>query len=667
MNTWKITLQEDRKYPISQELFGIFLEDINFACDGGLNANRVNNYSFDGVYQDTACRSEKADYLRYWHVENGQLVSACEDPLSENSRYAILRTAGGKAVVTNKGYNGGKAYGQVGAIPVTGGQDYVFSTYVRNTNFNGKIFVSIAGDDRLPRTERKEFSLHSRRWEQIQIEIKGTSSGYGVLKIEAEGTGEFHLDCVEFREKSVWGENDPKWRYGKLRKDLVEAIAVLKPKFMRFPGGCVVEGENGGNEYNWKDTVGELYERKSKYNIWSERMPDGGYNQSYQIGFYEYFCLCEDLGMKPLPTLWAGFNCQIRAMCREEAAPEIPLEDPRFQTEVIDSYLDLIDFANGTDSGSKWAALRMKMGHPEPFGLDRIGVGNENWGEGYLKKFGAIERAVHEKYPEMQLVISCHHSSDIQVLAPIWDYIKKHHPNVIVDEHAYMEPEWFVRQEHRYDGYQRGTAKVYVGEYAANNIPSPGVANNENGNYFQSALAEAVFLCGLERNGDVVAMSSYAPLLNLAGCHQWRHNLIDFNPETVCLTANYLVQRAFSSADGCCYIPTVQDTLDSTVVSCVENRQGVRYLRVVNLRQEALSVEVSTGRTLSQVRCETIASPEGLYVKNRLGFYGKPDYRICSTFREAEVQGSCFSLTLPPQSVNVLAITQEGKEGECHV
>ena len=250
-------------------------------------------------------------------------------------------------------------------------------------------------------------------------------------------------------DADYWGAGDPKWRYGKLRRDLVETIQALHPAFLRFPGGCIVEGVTPGNEYRWKDTVGSLAARRQQYSMWSFKMPDGSsYSQSYQIGFYEYFCLCEDLKAKPLPTLFAGIACQS------------PGRDPRhmdinsatFRNNVIQDYLDLIEFANGDPESSSWAAVRRDMGHPEPFGLDMIGVGNENFGADYVAKFDMISEAIHERYPDMLCVMSAGLFPFQPAMKRSWDHARAlaatdsgAHDSatgdaIIVDEHSYHSP-----------------------------------------------------------------------------------------------------------------------------------------------------------------------------------------------------------------------------------
>ena len=379
----QISLNSYPKSPVqaSRNLYGIFFEDINYSCDGGINANMVNNYSFDGIFFSNEELKAVDDPLRYWGIDNGDFESGTVNPLHPNSRYGRIRV-NERTVLTNLGFNGLKAHKEKCAMSIKQGHTYLFDCWIRADEFTGTIEVQVTDESGQPLTSSSSSEASDNGWKKFSCELSGTASGYGKLELQLKGTGTLDIDCVSLMDADYWHKDDPKWRYGKLRKDLIEALAGLKPTFMRFPGGCIVEGQLPGNEYNWKDTVGELYERKSNYNLWSEKVPDGGYNQSYQIGFYEYFCLCEDLGMKPLPTLSVGLNCQIRSMQRGEAeCPNIPIDNEDFQKIIVDNYLDLIAFANGDPEKNEWAALRAKMGHPEPFGLDRIGIGNENYGK----------------------------------------------------------------------------------------------------------------------------------------------------------------------------------------------------------------------------------------------------------------------------------------------
>ena len=279
----RIELLNSKAYSISDHLYGIFLEDIGFSVDGGLNANLINNYSFDGVYMDKATYGAVSDPLRYWNSTCGSFTSESAGSLDENSRYARVCIAG-KGTLVNYGYHGGQ-HGTRPAMSIVFGQKYAFSCWLRNVDFEGSVKIQIETEDSTPLTTVGEIVPTEKEWQQVEMELTGCLDAYGKLVITFTGNGSLDMDCLCFRSTDIWHPDDPKWRHGKLRRDLVETLQELHPSFMRFPGCCIVEGMRAGNEYNWKDTVGELWQRKSNYSLWAEKIPDGGYNQSYQIGF----------------------------------------------------------------------------------------------------------------------------------------------------------------------------------------------------------------------------------------------------------------------------------------------------------------------------------------------------------------------------------------------
>ena len=645
----RLTIDAERVlHKVSPDLMGIFFEDINFGADGGLNANMISNYSFDGVYM-TKDYQEVTDPLRYWTLTGGTADVLDEDPLGKNSRFARICVEGA-ARLENKGYNGGKEYGDQCAIAIKSGHTYTFEVYSRGP-LQGKVFVET--EDGMLLTDQVAFSsaegeAAAGTWSHIKKELQGQRDAYGKLVLEFTGNGSIDLDCVQLYDSDFWGKDDPKWRNGKLRKDLVQALVDLKPQFMRFPGGCIVEGAKSQNEYNWKETVGPLYDRKSTYNLWAEAMPDGGCSQSYQIGFYEFFCLCEDLGAKPQPTLFAGINCQFRSKEIVDADSE------EFQTYVVNNYLDLIEFANGDPKTSAWAKLRADMGHPAPFGLQRIGIGNENYGEDYLKKFEIVRKAIHEKYPEILCIMSAGFRPDKEHTQPFWDYAKTLDHEILIDEHCYHMPEWFYESAYRFDKYDRnvGKAKLYFGEYAANKVSDPDdKIDAEHANPFGSALSEAAFLTGAERNSDFLLSNSYAPLFNLVGGTHWTHNMIDFNPGNVCLTANYMVQKLFGNFQAENYIG-FEGTLPENVYCSVEADEKQIIIKLVNAGAEDLPVEWDLAGVNSNKAKVYRLHHEDLSTRNHLGFSGEPDYAVQIDEREEELSSYCC----PGHALDVLVV-----------
>jgi alpha-N-arabinofuranosidase len=320
--TFSITVSADRElHKVSDTLFGIFMEDINWTLDGGINANMVNNPSFDGKYIKALKypvlkfflvkfkESEIVDRLRHWQLTGGKLESWHEDPVAENSWYARV-TVDDQCQLENLGYNGFKRQPKAYAMSIQKGQEYEFSCYARSRNYQGDISISVNNENGEPLTGTVKLGPTSS-WKQWTLSIPGTQTGYGKLVIQFEGHGEVDLDGVSLMTTDTWGWGDPRWSQGKLRRDMVEAIRDLKPRFMRFPGGTLVTGTGPGNEYNWKETLGPVINRKGKYNLWGMFVKDGDYFQSYHVGFYEYFLLCDDLGMEPVPIVFAGVNAQM--------------------------------------------------------------------------------------------------------------------------------------------------------------------------------------------------------------------------------------------------------------------------------------------------------------------------------------------------------------------
>lgn len=678
-------LAKEKGHPVSPELYGIFFEDINFSGDGGLNANMVKNYSFDGVFLNHEGRCAEHDPLRYWMMEGGSLVSGTEGALHENSRYGLIQ-AEGKAVLSNLGFNGEKTHREEGAMCIKEGHDYLFECYLRNDGYTGAVKVLITDDQGKALTEEAAVESAAKEWTKVSAAVKGLANGYGKLEVIFEGEGAVALDCVSFMDQDYWNSGDPKWRHGKFRKDLIQALADLKPSFMRFPGGCIVEGLYAENEYDWKDTVGELYERKSNYNLWSEKLPDGGYNQSYQIGFYEYFCLCEDLGMKPLPTLTVGLNCQPRSQQRGEAeCPNIPIDSEEFKTYIVDNYLDLLDFAMADPETNKWGALRAKMGHPAPFTIDRIGIGNENYGDVYFDRFEIIEKAIHEKYPDMLCILCAGlHPYPFAMNGcpgtPTYYEFANKFQNVLVDEHSYHSPDWFEKQATRFDNYDRNGSGVYYGEYAANLMlarveaagegiedeaerikameeakmkadsdDQVGMRPMNQSNQLDTALGEAAFITGLERNSDIVKMSSYAPLFNLIDSDQWNHNLINFNPETLCYTLNYYVQKLFSNYVGTHTLPIEDELPEHVHMTITEDEEHV-YLKLVNTGNEAHQITLQLPYACDKA-CGEVLGHERLDVRNDLQFTGKAVYELQPQAVECQVQGNAFAMEVAPQTL----------------
>lgn len=492
--------------PIPKTLFGIFFEDINHAVDGGLYAELIMNRSF-----------EYTNKLEGWNIQIKDTLDSKayvdnKSPINKNNtNYLKLEFKSDKSeiVIRNSGYGG---------ILLQKGEKYILSYYVKgDTEFEGTIKFTL--EDKRGKLYSKAYILtqkFSKEWKKISTEFlidEGISEAQFVIYVK--GIGNLCLDMISLSPKKTWNG---------MRIDLVEMLKELKPGFMRFPGGCLVEGDSLNNAYRWKDTIGKIEERKTNRNLW-------GYHQSYGIGFYEYLLLCEYIGAEPVPIFNTGISCQVRGAeyCSMEGLKEW-----------VQDILDFIEFANGPVS-THWGGIRASLGHPEPFKVKYIGIGNENWGEEYHKRFQVFWKTIKEKYPEIKIIFSGPPSYEGSAFRQAWNFAREIGVDIF-DEHIYTTPEWFLANSDRYSKYPREGPKVMVGEYAAHTV---GRRNN-----LQSALAEAVFMTELEKNSDVVIMASYAPLFNRISWSQWVPDLIWFDNTKAFGTSNYYVQKIFSENRG---------------------------------------------------------------------------------------------------------------------
>jgi len=513
-------------HAVSPLLHGVFFEDINYAADGGLYAELVQNRSF-----------EHADSFVAWGIVNrggdGQVTIETSDALnSKNPHYARL-------TVRDPGKGFGLANYGFGGMPITAGEDYIISVRVRGTA-NSPLIASL--EDETGRTlGTAKLEGIETRWKKLELLINASGPATDArLVVLATAPGRTDLDVI-----SLFPKNTFKQRRNGLRADLAQKIADLKPAFMRFPGGCIVEGKDLANRYQWKDTIGDIAERRQNWNRWQdaiESRPAPQYYQTYGLGFFEYFQFIEDIGAEPLPIVNVGMSCQYQS---KELAP----------LDKLDSYvqdaLDLIEFANGPIT-SKWGARRTAMGHPASFNLKYIGIGNEQWGEEYFERYPVFAKAIRARYPDIHLVSGAGPGVDDKSWQLAWRKFSSGMPAHVVDEHYYRPPQWFLENANRYDPQYRNcpiekTAspvggscpKVFAGEFAAHDT-------GDRKPSLRAAIAEAAFMTGLLRNSDHVVMSSYAPLLARAGATQWTPDLIWFDNTRVYGTASYYVQALYS-------------------------------------------------------------------------------------------------------------------------
>ena len=570
-----VTAQPEETKEISDLLMGIFFEDINYSADGGLYAELIQNRDFE--YDPSDREGDKNwNSTHSWKLEgeNATFTISTSDPIHPNNpHYAVLKTNQPGAALTNTGFDG---------IALKAGEKYDFSLFARipEGSKSGKLLVRLVDADGTVQGETT-VTVSSRSWKTYKAVLTAKTSADTRLELRPQSAGEIELDMI-----SLFPQNTFKGRKNGLRPDLAQTLADMHPRFVRFPGGCVAHGDGLKNIYQWKNTIGPLEARKPARNLW-------GYHQSMGLGYYEYFQFCEDIGAEPLPVLAAGVPCQNSAChgdLRGGQQGGIPMSE---MGAYIQDILDLIEWANGDARKTKWGKIRAESGHPKPFNLKYIGIGNEDLiTDVFEERFTMIYLAIKEKYPEMIVVGTVGPFNEGTDYVEGWKLADKLGVPM-VDEHYYQSPGWFLHNQDFYDKYDRSKkTKVYLGEYATH---IPGRRAN-----METALTEALYLTALERNGDVVHMSSYAPLLAKDGRTQWNPDLIYFNNREVRPTTGYYVQKLYGQHAGDHYIPSQVnlDNQDSRVKLRVgssivrDSKTGDVIVKLVNLLPVSIETDV---------------------------------------------------------------------------
>ncbi len=523
-----LTVRPNDKKPISEKLMGIFFEDINYGADGGLYAEMIQNRDFEYSKADNA----KWNAMTSWKV-SGEGIKATiseENPIHENNpHYVILEISSSLAPVRGLGGSEkGASFQNEGwdGIAVKKSEKYDISLFTKTISGKNAIKVKLIADGKT--IAETTFSVASKEWKQQKAVLKANETAANcVLSIEPQQVGSFAIDFV-----SLFPQKTFKNRKNGLRADLAQTLADMKPRFMRFPGGCMSHGDGLDNMYHWDQTIGELWERKPQFNIWN-------YHQTKGLGFFEYFQFCEDIGAEPLPVLPAGVPCQNSSRGGKGQQGGLPMDLMEAYTQEL---LNLIEWANGDPKTSEWAAKRAKAGHPKPFNLKMIGVGNEDIiGDVFTERFNYINSRIKAKYPDIQVVGTVGPFNEGADYEAGWELAKKENID-IVDEHYYVQPGWFLHNRDFYDKYDRNGTKVYLGEWAS------------WGRTLENALGEALHLTSVERNADVVVMASYAPLFGRNGHTQWNPDMIYFDNTSVQPTVNYYVQKLYGNNSGDEYI-----------------------------------------------------------------------------------------------------------------
>ena len=598
-------------------MFGLFFEDINYGLDGGLNAQMIENRHFEMQRADTegfGKFSTTFEGLYGWETceaSDCEIRIKSDDPVSTNNPHYLSFDAKKEgAGFTNKAYDG---------IYLKKNMKY-FGSFCARADSERNLCIAVeCGEETYVLAEVK---VDSKDWEEYSFEyIAKDDVDMGTFTVYQNEIGETEFDFFSLKPEDAV--------LGIFRKDLAEMLKELKPDFLRFPGGCVVEGSTLANRYQWKNSVGEVKERPFNWSRWAVHTswlePEVGpyhyYGQSLEVGFYEYFLLCEYLGAKAVPVVGVGLSCQYQNI------EKVDLDDPLFNEYVQDA-IDLIEFANG-DITTKWGKLRAEMGHELPFNLEYIGVGNEQWDDEnseFFERYRKFEKAIHKAYPDIKCIGTAGPDVTSDKYEKSWNFIReesKDKPNFVyaVDEHYYVGPDWLIEHNDFYDEYPRDI-KVFGGEYACHIEGANGRFNREDANIFEAALAESAFMTGLERNSDVVVMASYAPLLSRIGYSQWSPNMIWFDGKSAYATPSYYIQKLFSTNEGEYIKKFKYPQKKGLYVSAVRSDDGGLIIKASNVADEELEINVESLKLSMEQTVEETELKADLKAQNSID---KPD------------------------------------------
>ena len=550
--------------PMQPTMYGMFFEDINYAADGGLYGEKVKNRSF-----------EFPQNLMGWQTF-GNVELKNDGPFERCPHYVVLSDAkhgDRRSGLTNEGYFG---------IGVIKGEEYRFTVWAKAPKGTARITVQLINEASMG--EGQDFAsarldIKGNEWKKYELRLRSNvTMNKPKLRIFLEGR-----DAPALEHISLFPVNTYKNRDNGLRRDLVQALKDQHPGVFRFPGGCIVEGTDLETRYQWKNSIGPVENRPLNGNRWQHTFthrffPD--YYQSYGLGFYEYFLLCEDIEAEPLPVLSVGLACQFQ---NRHAHAHVPVGELQ---PYIDDCLDLIEFANG-DVNTKWGKIRAEMGHPEPFNMKMIGVGNEQWDTLYFERLEPFVKAIRAKYPEIQIIGTSGPDSEGKMFEIGWKAMKEQKVD-LVDEHFYRPESWFLKSGLRYEKYDRKGPKVFAGEYACH-------GRGKKWNHFEASLYEAAFMTDLERNADIVHMTAYAPLFAHVEGWQWRPDLIWFDNTRMFKSVSYYVQQMYAMNKG---THALTMTMDKQPIAGQEGQNGLFASSVIDKNEGTVIIKIiNTSKT----------------------------------------------------------------------
>lgn len=545
---------------VQPTMYGIFFEDINYAADGGLYGELVKNRSF-----------EFPDALMGWKAF-GKFEVKNDGPFERCPHYVVLGYSGHNDAATglqNEGYFG---------IGIDKGEDYRFSVWAKAVSGDATVEVSLVDENTME--EHQEFAtaelkVSGNEWKKYELVLKPAKTVQKAnLRLLLKGKNSVALEHVSLFPKHTFKDRD-----NGMRRDLAQALYDLHPGVFRFPGGCIVEGSSLEQRYQWKNSIGPVENRPLNGNRWLSTFnyrlfPD--YYQSYGLGFYEYFLLSEDIGAEPLPVLNVGMACQYQNWNNPKAHVPVDSLQPYIQ-----DCLDLIEFANG-DVNTTWGKKRAEMGHPAPFNLKFLAVGNEQWDNLYYERLRPFVKAIKAKYPNIKLIGTSGPDSEGEMFDKGWKAMKELKAD-LVDEHFYRDEHWFLSHGLRYEGYDRKGPKVFAGEYACH-------GKGKKWNHFETSLYEAAFMTDLERNADVVDMATYAPLFAHVDGWQWRPDMIWYDNTRMFKTVSYYVQQMYACNKGTNVLPL---TMKGKAVAGQEGQDGLFASAVVDKKKGEVIVKVA--------------------------------------------------------------------------
>lgn len=665
-NDEELLISKDNiSYNISDKLYGVSLEDVSFAIDGGLSSNLVNNNSFE--YEN--------DRLFAWNIDAVSYSVQGKEGLNEINRNYLSVTVDGKGAIINNGYTEIYDYDTYNYndkkkdTPDMGfkkNEKYEFSAFFKNVSFDGDLTVSLSANGN---SEIYKFNLDGYdEWTKVIFQIESDITADGGLLISAEGTGTFLMDYVTLVPIESYGFYSEEWKYSSIRTDLFDTLKGLSPKFIRFPGSIVSKGKSISKRYSWKNTIGPLEERVQTVNPWSDTVKGKNCNNSNSVGYYEYFMICKELNATPIPSVSAGISVESNesfskmqndyengVLTENEWQAYINsialMPDSKEWEDYITDILDLIEFANG-NTDTEWGAVRAKNGSEEPFNMKYLEIDSEISWDIYWRNFDGIYKAVKAAYPEITLIASPRAEVDSDKFKEIKSRINSEYPDVMLGESYFSEKGQLFEKTHRYDSYERGGAKAAVGEWS---LKSNGYGTVQTSNNIWSAIEEAAYLTGVERNADAVSMISCAPLFSKVNAQSTDVNLVWFDSQEFVLTPDYYTQMLFANNIGTQFVSAKLNMEQQGVYESVtvDTEKKVIYVKLVNKDNKDVDL------TLSVQGFGTVSRASNQYMSevfkaacNEIG----GTLHVAPSEKEYTLKNNKLKFTLEGLSVNVIRI-----------